>query len=245
MTRLAQKAAVLTAIGLLAAAVAMAGVPNSGQSNLNNGSAATQVGILTLGGTNAGGTTVEPLCEKQVLVKDAAGNVVANSVVVINFTNCYAGGDVHIAATQPFVSAGGQGLTVNCAARTVSATTNGSGIAVFRVLGYSNITAGSAAGAGEGCATVTADGVPLGSYSVATPDLNGAVSPVAPVNLGVGGGDTALFNQNRFGGAGYRPRENYSSNAPNPQAIDGGDTAVFNTYRFSANSVTNSSNVCF
>lgn len=239
MTRLAQKAAFITTIGLLTAAAAMAGVPNAGQSNLNNGcslgAGCSQEGVLLLGGQNSGGT-VDANCEKSVLVKDAGGNPVANSVVIINFANCYTGGDVRISSTQLFA-----GLTVNCGAHTVSATTNASGIALFRIQGYSNVLAGTAAGAGEGCATVTADGVPLGQYSVATPDMNGANGGSA---LGVTGGDTTLYNANRFGGAGaYRPRANFARSAVT-QVIDGGDTTIYNKFRFLGGSTTNGATAC-
>lgn len=239
MTRLAQKAAFLTTIGLLTAAAAMAGVPNAGQSNLNNGcslgAGCSAEGVLLLCGQNSGGT-VDANGEKQVLVKDAGGNTVANSVVIINFSNCYTGGDVRISSTQLFA-----GLTVNCGAHTVSATTNASGIAVFRVQGYSNVTSATAAGAGEGCATVTADGVPLGAYSVATADMNGANGGS---NLGVSGGDTTLYNGNRFGGApAYRPRANLAR-AVGPQAIDGGDTTIYNKFRFGGGSTTNGATAC-
>lgn len=242
MSRLAQRAAFLTTIGLLTAAAAMAGVPNAGQSNLNNGCSliggCTQEGVLLLGGQNSGGT-VDLNCEKQVLVKDAGGNTVTNSVVIINFSNCYTGGDVRISSTQPFA-----GLTVNCGAHTVSATTNGSGIAVFRVEGYSNVAVAPPtipAGAGEGCATVTADGVPLGSYSVGTPDLNGANGGT---NLGVNIGDTTLYNGNRFGGpAAYRPRANYARSS-GTQVIDIGDTTIYNKFRFLGGSTTNGASAC-
>lgn len=238
MNRMAQKAALITTIGLLTAAAAMAGVPNAGQSNLNNGCSlvggCTQEGVLLLGGLNGSGA-VDALSEKQVLVKDAGGNTVTNSVVIINFSNCYTGGDIRIANTQPFA-----GLTVNCGAHTVSATTNASGIAVFRISGYSNITSTSPIppGAGEGCATVTADGVPLGSYSVATPDLRGATG--VGTDLGVNGGDTVIYTSNRFGGAAaYRPRANFAR-ASGTQAIDGGDTVIYTKFRFSTGGSTGS-----
>lgn len=238
MNGLIRKAALLTALGLLGAGAVMAGVPNATQSNLNNGCAlpsCTQEGVLLLGGQNGSGV-VDANSEKQVLVKDAAGNTVQNSVVIINFSTCYTGGDVRISSTQPFA-----GLTVNCGARTVSAVTNASGIAVFRVLGYSNVVSSLAAGAGEGCATVTADGVPMGSYSVGTADMNGALGGA---NLGVTGGDTTLYNGNRFGGAGaYRPRANFAR-AAGPQAIDGGDTTVYNKFRFGGGSTTNGATPC-
>jgi len=242
MSRLAQRAAFLTAIGLLTAAAAMAGVPNAGQSNLNNGcsfgAGCLQEGILLLGGQNSGGT-VDVNSEKQVLVKDAGGNTVANSTVIINFSTCYSGDAVRISSTQLFA-----GLTVNCGAHTVSATTNGSGIAVFRVEGYSNVPGGVPPGSTEGCATVTADGVPLGSYSVGTADLNGGLGGSS---LGVTGGDTTLYNLMRFGGApNYRPRGNFARDPgfPASQVINGGDTTIYNKFRYLGGSTTNGATAC-
>lgn len=239
MTRSARAAALITTIGLLTAAAAIAGVPNAGQSDLNFGcsfvAGCAQEGVLLLGGQNSSGT-VDPSCEKQVQVKDAGGNVVVNSVVIINFTNCYSGGDVRICSTQPFA-----GLAVNCGVHTVSALTNASGIAVFRIEGYSNLVAANAAGAGEACATVTADGVPLGAYSVATPDLNGALGGAS---LGLGADDTALFFAQRWAGPGaYHPRANFSR-GPSPQGVDGGDTVMYNKLLFDGGSTTNGAAAC-
>src|SRR5262249_5326429 len=127
----------------------------------------TQEGVVILGNQELDGT-VNAACEKQILLKDESGNPSANSVVVINYSKCYPAAGIHLSKTQRF-----PGIICDCGLHTVSAITNSSGIAVFRILGYSNISATDAGptGAGEGCATVMAENVPLGSYSVATPDL--------------------------------------------------------------------------
>ena len=223
MIRLVCKATLLAALGVMIAGAVMAGVPNAAQSNLNGS-------ILQLGGSAAG--VVDVRCEKQILVRDAALNPVANSVVIINFATC-ALSEIRLSTTQPH-----PGLTVNCAARTVSATTNASGIAVFRVLGGSNVLASADAGAADGCASVTADGVPLGNLSVATADMNAANVGGA----GVTGTDTVLFTGNRFGGpALYRPRANFAGVVG---SIDGVDTVQFTGYRFGGGSSANGATFC-
>ena len=85
---------------------------------------------------------------------------------------------------------------------------------------------------------VTADGVPMGSYSVATADQNGGLGGAS---LGVSGGDTSLYNGNRFGGAPlFRNRSNFSNSA----TIDGGDTSIYNQFRFGGGSTTNGGTFC-
>ena len=238
MTRLAPQATLITTIGLLMATAAMA--QPGGCSDLNYGCSlghgCNQEGLLILGDITDG--TVDPACEKQLLIRDWGCNPLANVVVRLDFSNCYAGGDIRLASTQPF-----PGLTLDCGLHTVSATTNASGIAVFRILGYSNVLAPNAGptGAGEGCAVIWADNVPLGSYSVATPDLNGA----APGgDLGVWGGDLVEYLQSRFGGvSAYRVRANLARGS-GTQAIDGADTVEFMKFRFRGVSRTNDPTPC-
>jgi len=220
MTGLVRRATLFTAVGMVAAGAALAGVPSLGTSTIGN--------VIQLGGrTNAGVADVK--CTKAITVRDAANNVVPNSTVVINFTTCYAN-EIRIA--QPGAT---WNQNVNCGARTASAVTNASGVASFQVVGGSNITTSGAAGAGEGCASVAADGIPLGNLSVATPDFNAASGgATAP---GVDGQDTLIFNGNRWGGAGlYRVRANLIYTTGGPQVIDGQDTLSFNGYRWGGGS---------
>jgi hypothetical protein len=227
MISLASKATLLSVVGIMIAGAALAGVPNSGNSNINlSGGGA---GILWVGGK--AGSVVDVHCEKQILVRDAALNPVANSVVIINFTACY-GGEIKLgdATAQSF------NTTVNCGAHTISATTNASGVAVFRVVGGSNAATPSSAGIGEGCATVTADGVPLGSYSVATPDYT--------LGGNVGGPDLLYFNYGLFnsGTGGYRSRYNFV--APTGSGIGGPDLIAFNSFLFGAGSTSTTVTYC-
>jgi hypothetical protein len=199
MIRLASKAMLLSALGVMAAGAVLAGVPNATNSNLNAQVFGVPGPILILGGRSGGGVA-DPRCEKQITVKDAANNPVANSVVTINFANCDNGADnIRLANTQPF-------NTLNCAAQSVSATTNASGVAVFRIVGAAFAAGSGTAGVGEGCATVTADGVPLGALSVATADLSGNLA-------GVGNNDFLMASQAIFNAAlcapCYRSRINY------------------------------------
>ena len=216
MIRLASKATLLSAVALVTAGAALAGVPNSTNSNINF--AGGGPGILFLGGK--AGSVVDVRSEKQILVRDAALNPVANSVVTLNFTGCY-GGEIRIGdgTAQTF------NTTVNCGAHTISATTNASGVAVFRVVGASSGIVGSSPGIGEGCASITADGVPLGSYSVATPDYNSGGK--------VDGSDLLFFNYGLFNPptptGGYRSRYNYS-NAGGAGNVNGSDALFFNGF---------------
>lgn len=239
MARLAPKGILITTIGLLMGTAAMA-QPDGRQCDLNYGCSlaqgCNQEGLLILGDIADG--TVDPACEKQLLIRDGSATPLANYVIRLDFSNCYAGGDIRLCSTQTF-----PGLTLDCALHTVSAATNASGIVVFRILGYSNVLATNAGptGAGEGCAVIWADNVPLGSYSVATPDLNGA----APGgDLGVWGSDVVEFCQSRFGGiSAYRVRANLARGS-GTQTIDGADTVGFLKFRFNGVSRTNDPTPC-
>jgi len=152
MIRTISRATLLLAMGVLVASAAMAGVPNAANSPLP----AATAGIFITG--NAAGTDPQ---STTITVRDAANNTVANSVVVINFTNC-----------NDYVQLANNQAGVNCGARSVSATTNGSGVAVFHISGVGRD--GSTAPTGQFCASVTADGVPLGTMIASAFDVNAA-----------------------------------------------------------------------
>jgi len=173
MIRLLGKATLFAAMCLTAANAVMAGVPNSAASIKPSAVImVTKDPTLPLGAAAA---------IVQYTVKDAANNNVANSVVTINMTGCL-GTEIKLCDTQPLV-------VLNCGAKTVSATTNASGVAVFRILGRIGVNPGFATGKVSGCATVTADGVPFGSVNVAVADLDGAG--------GCGPADGSLFLADR------------------------------------------------
>jgi len=219
MTGLVRRATLFTAVGLMAAAAAYAGVPSAANSTLGTG--------IMLGGRV--GANVDALVQKTMTVRDAANNPVPNSVVVINFTGCGSPNEIKISSTQPFA-----GMFVNCAARTVSAVTNASGIATFRVVGAAAATSAAFVGVGEGCASVTADGVALGTMSVGTPDLNGATGGGGA--LGVTGQDTLQYTNHLFGVGLYRSRANFTGAAG---TINGQDTLVYTGFLFGGGSTTN------
>lgn len=243
MTGLVRRATLLTAVGLLAAGAAMAGVPTAGNSTLGD-----PLIILRAYNGSPAATAVEQALPKTITVRDAANNPVPNSVVVINFSLCTP--DIKIGSTQP------AGFFVNCAAKTVSGVTDAAGVVVFRIVGASNTTSSANAGAPEGCASITADGVALGTMSVGTTDLNGARGLVG--DAGYNGQDTAQYLGYRFPGASvpspppagpclpgpgcfqnvnYKARANFIFGNPVNtgvafQFIDGQDTAAFTTHRF-------------
>lgn len=162
---LVRRASLLCAVGLLAASAAMAGVPNSAQS--------TQPLGISLVGTAAGVADPAAQGAATYTIRDAALNPVANSVVTMNFTACT---DVRLCSlSQP------AGMTVNCAAKTVSGTTNASGVVTFRIVG-GGLTSGAAVTAP--CITVTADGVPMTTIRASAFDVNGGT--------GVTGADVTL-----------------------------------------------------
>jgi hypothetical protein len=76
MTGLVRKATLLSVCGLLAASAALANVPDPAQSIVPTG--------IRLVGQSAG--TPSPVGLFQVTVKDLAGNLIANSNVVIDFS---------------------------------------------------------------------------------------------------------------------------------------------------------------
>src|SRR5215831_2067226 len=119
MTGLVRKATLLSVCGLLGAGVAMAGVPNPGNSVIGTG--------MNLVGTTGGVADVKG--QKLIVVKDAGGTPVQNSTVVIDLSACTAV-DVRLCSTQPAA-----GVGVSCANHTVVALTDVTGTATFDVVG--------------------------------------------------------------------------------------------------------------
>ena len=214
------KAALLSALGLVVATAAMAGVPNATNSSLG-GTHLTLTGRFESSGS---GATPQPLAggfeAQSITVRDAANNPVANSVVVLNFNACYNGVGPKLSANQP------TGMTLNPGARSISATTNALGVVVFKICGASNNTVLNGPEP-VNCVSVTADGVPLGSFSCATFDENGNFSPGPD---GINGVDTALYaaDRNAIQPANYRNRSDFNKDG----AVSGPDTALFATCRF-------------
>ncbi len=148
-----RKAMLLSVCGLLFAGAALASVPSSTNSTLPAGIRL----VSTLAGVPAAYGTFT------VTVRDIVGNVIPSSSVVIDVSACTP--DIKIQSTQPYA-----GLTVDCATKTVRALTDGSGIATFDIVGRS--TSGAAATFLKG--KIYADGVLLGSRTIAALDIDGA-----------------------------------------------------------------------
>jgi len=157
----------------------MAGVPDAAHSSIGVG--------ITMVGTTSGVPDVKG--QKLIVVKDAGGTPVQNSTVTINFTNA-CGAEMRLCTTQPFA-----GVGVSCPNKTVVALTDATGTATFRVVGNALNPGGGvfnapAPGYGSGGASVSADGVPLGTLTVSSFDENGT--------SGVNTVDIALFLNDRF-----------------------------------------------
>jgi hypothetical protein len=164
MTGLVRKATLLSVCGLLGASAVMAGVPNAGNSSIGSG--------IILVGTAGGVADVKG--QKLIVVRDALNQPVQNSTVTINFSAAANGSDIRLCSTQPFA-----GVGVSCGNKEVVALTDATGTATFRVVGHALNPGGGTPGApapgfGAGAATVKADGVSLGTLTVATADENGA-----------------------------------------------------------------------
>jgi hypothetical protein len=182
MTGLVRKATLLSVCGLLAASVAFANVPDPSQSIVPAG--------VSVVGQAAG--VADPLGAFTVTVKDLAGNNIANSSVVVDFSGM---SDIVLC------SASLDGSTVDCALSTVRAFTNGSGNVTFRVLGGSTGAFSTLAPA----VTVFADGVLLSTIGGAAYDLNNA-GGVAAADLSIwltdaGSGQNPVRSDYDFSGA--------------------------------------------
>jgi hypothetical protein len=214
MTGLVRKATLLAACGCLVAGAAMAGIPDPALSTLGT--------VINLGG-NTGGT-VDVLAQKTVTIRDAFNNPIQNSTVVITFTNC-TNQDIRLCNNQP----NHPGL-FNCVAKTVTAVTNASGVATFRVAGGANNPGGNPPGALAGCATVQADGVPMGSLTVGAPDENNSGGVVVT--------DLSAFAGDRFGA--YRGRSDFNGD----NAVNVLDLAIFSQFRFGGGSTASCGAAC-
>ena len=150
MTGLVRKATLLSLCGLLVAGVAMAGTRSA--------STSTKPACVRLVGDN--GTTVDPTGAFTIVVRDLANNTVANSNVVLDFSACT---ESHIGdqTAQKFA-----GMTVTTLGKKVSAITNSVGVASFNIEGAIDGTGTGPVPAAAGCATVSADNVPLGTITV-------------------------------------------------------------------------------
>jgi len=186
MTRVVRNAALFCAAGILVASAALANVPDPAHSSVG-------LGRLTLEGTLSDGVTPDPCISGRcgdllVEVRDFANNVIAGSIVIIDFTNC---SDLNLSCDQLTAQTG----QTNLAGQKVSGTTNALGQFTFKVqgAGLNNAALGTVGvnpagtNAGTPCATVYADGVPIGNLRVAAYNLDRSGS-----GLGVSGGVSSV-----------------------------------------------------
>jgi hypothetical protein len=184
MTGLITKAALLSACGMLVAAVAMAGVP----------SAVTSTSPAFIRVVGSAGVVPDSIAGKfTVIVRDVATNPINASSVVVDFSGCI---DIKIASNQLNAN-----YTTNCANKTVAAYTNTAGTVAFTLIGNS-WTAGTYTALS--CAKIYADGVLLSSPTVAAFDLDGA-SGVTTADLSVWLADNGTHI--------YRGRSDYDANS--------------------------------
>ena len=194
MTRLAVRiATALTTFALLAPAAARADLPPANNS--------TFPAFIRLVGSKAGVPDVAG-GHFAVVVRDLANNPVPNSAVIVDLSGC---ADIRLAVDQLDPA-----LVVNCSQRTVTGHTNAAGVADFTVLGDSFGPAVS----GANCAKLYADGVLLGSVTVAAFDLDGA--------QGVSIGDLSVWLAD-LGTLTYRGRDDFDGNG----LVSVGDLSVW------------------
>jgi len=223
MTGLVRRAALFCAMGLATASVVMAGVPSATTSTqpLPPGGGTHYVLKLTGHGSPPDpGPPAQPATVSYV-VRDGASNPVPGSTVIFNFAACP---DIRIClADQTFP---GPPSSVNCAAKTVFATTNGVGQLSIVIAGASNAASGSGYGTTlKGCVKVTADGNQFSDLSAVAPDYDGRMTGASGVAYdGIDGG---LFKSDldAFPGS-FHQRSNYDSDS-DVDGIDGGAFKAF------------------
>jgi hypothetical protein len=180
MTGLVRKAAVLAACGVLfGAAVAFAGVPS-----LANSDIPTRINLVGSDAGNSLPDTIPAFAKVQVTVRDLANAPIANSSVVIDFSDVLSDTRIGDASGQLY-----QNVVANCGTYGVSSLTDAAGVATLVIIGGGQNPVGTAHAAGA--ADVYADGVYLGSLNVGSYDLNG--------EAGVTLADLSLWSADYFG----------------------------------------------
>jgi hypothetical protein len=222
MSNLIRKATLLAVGALLLAGAAYAGAPSSAQST-------KPVGIQLVGTNGAfSANSADPRGNATYVIKDAVPNVVPNAQVTINFSGCP---QIRLCGNQS------AGLTVNCTAKTVTGTTDGTGTIIFSIVGtVDQATYVANQNFPEpdpvvpvpgnqnyfGCATVTVTvpGFPAAVY----PNLIASAYDQEVVNPGVGSGDLSLCITDINSGN-YRERSDYdvSVAAGGAGALNSGD----------------------
>jgi hypothetical protein len=233
MNHLIRKATLLAIGALLVAGAANAGAPSSANS-------VKPVGLQLVETNGTGGPgpdAVDPLGNITFVIRDAVPNPIPNAQVKISFAGC-----PHIQLSSDLKRTD---ATIDCSAKTVTTTTNASGVAVFAIVGkYSGLGAtfpdpDPVPGLYPGCATVTVTvpGFPPAIYPnliASVYDLNGG--------SGVDGGDLSLALGDRFGGN-YAEKSDFDVTGT-PGAVTGGDLSVALGARFGGGSTVTGANFC-
>lgn len=161
----------------------------------------------------------DPAGEVTIVIRDLANNPVPGAQVVLDFSGC---NELRLCA-----DAHEAGVTVNCAAKTVSAFTNANGLVRLHVIGTS-VAAPGGPGAGMSCARIYANGI-LGSLAtVAIYDLSGG-NGLTPADL-------SAWMDDFFSGS-YVGRADYDDSG----IVGPGDLSKWLEVFFAANSVLNCS----
>jgi hypothetical protein len=163
MTGLVRKAILLSAVGIMIAGAAMAGVPNAGNSSKPSA-------INTTGYTNP----PDPAGQVLYVIRDLNNIAVANAEVVLDFTACT---DVRLSQ-----NIAGANVVTTCGSHRVTGNTDGLGVLAVRVVAGGN--GNSAPRASHDCVLVTVNSVPFPNINAATFDRDGT--------NGVGAGDLSL-----------------------------------------------------
>ena len=192
MTGLIRKATLLTILGLLVAEAAMAGVPSASTSLLPP-SNTMRLGVYSTAPPGPGGRAMAGAGNNvftfAVTVNDGGGFPVTFTPVTVDFNGCT---DLWLASVQPFA-----GVTIDCTTHRVFASTNGSGVATFNIIGSSQNPSGgelpSSPTVAPKCAVVSCSSQTLGTLEVITIDMDNQLG-VGAADLGAQVGDV-LYSQ--------------------------------------------------
>jgi hypothetical protein len=218
MTGLVRKAMLFGVCGLLAAATALANVPDPAHSTIPK--------YILVVGTNPGGP--HSAGTFTITIRDFSNNPISNCRVDLDFSACC---DLRLCT----VVVAGQTLK-QCTPPVVGAVTSPTGTVTFTIVGggldpgtctpaagHTRITPGP----GVGCVSISACGFPMGNATAVILDLNGALSG----GNGNNGGDLSVLLQDvgaQAGGDTYRGRGDFTRGTQgNDPVVNGADVSSY------------------
>jgi hypothetical protein len=212
MNGLIRKAGLFTLGALLLASMAVAGVPN-----MTNSSVGTSfpLGVSSTSGGSPDGIEsqpVHPSLNRTFTIRDGNNVAVPNVVVTIDFSGCTTG-EFRLCGTQT-----ASGVTINCGARTVSATTDGLGQVTFAVAGHTN----GATTVNGPCAVVSSLAQTLGTLRLSA--FDDGTNHISGADVGRALTDRAAYIANT---ANYKMRPDFDGDAD----VDGADVGSMLTLR--------------